>query len=76
VTLGSTGLSIRVASREDILLAKLHWYRLGDESSEQQRRDILGIVAMNREVLDTSYLSHWASQLGVHDLRTRFQNAK
>jgi hypothetical protein len=72
----SPGLSIRVASREDILLAKLHWYRLGDESSEQQRRDILGIVAMNREVLDNSYLSHWASQLGVHDLRTRFQNAK
>jgi hypothetical protein len=72
VVLGGSGPSIRVATREDILLAKLWWYRLGDESSEQQRRDILGIVALNRDLLDPAYLSRWAVELGVPDLLDRF----
>jgi hypothetical protein len=41
VTLGPAWPTMRVATREDILLAKLRWFRLGDESSEQQRRDIV-----------------------------------
>jgi hypothetical protein len=64
--------AIRVATREDILLAKLRWYRLGDESSETQRRDIIGIVALNRERFDRTYLDTWAAELGVHDLLDRF----
>ena len=72
VVLGANGPAIRVATREDILLAKLWWYRLGDESSEQQRRDILGIIALNRDLLDNAYLDHWAAALGVHDLLEGF----
>lgn len=72
VVLGANGPAIRVATREDILLAKLWWYRLGDESSEQQRRDILGIIALNRDLLDHGYLNRWAADLGVHDLLDRF----
>ncbi|MEO5826236.1 MAG: hypothetical protein ABIR59_10140 [Gemmatimonadales bacterium] len=64
--------TIQVATREDILLAKLWWYRLGDESSEQQRRDILGIIALNRELIDHAYLDRWSAELGVHDLLYRF----
>lgn len=64
--------AIQVATREDILLAKVWWYRLGDESSEQQRRDILGIIALNRELIDHTYLDRWSAELGVHDLLDRF----
>jgi hypothetical protein len=61
-----------VATREDILLAKLQGFRLGDESSEQQRRDIEGIVALNRDRLDRAYLTRWARDLQVEDLLNRF----
>lgn len=48
--------SLRVATREDILLAKLRWYRLGDEASETQRRDIERVVALNTGEFDEDYL--------------------
>ncbi len=63
---------LRVATMEDILLAKLRWYRLGGEESEVQRRDIRGIVALNRTELDLDYLRRWAALLGVADLAERF----
>ncbi len=72
VMLGASGPALRVATREDILLAKLQWYRLGDESSEQQRRDIMGIVFLNRDRLDRLYISRWAKELEVEDLLDRF----
>jgi len=72
VVLGANGPAMRVATREDILLAKLWWYRLGDESSEQQRRDIVGIITLNRDLLDHAYLDRWAAELGVRDLLDRF----
>ncbi|HUG27691.1 MAG TPA: hypothetical protein VMK53_05275 [Gemmatimonadales bacterium] len=72
VVLGAGGPALRVATREDILLAKLQWYRLGDESSEQQRRDIVGIVSLNRDRLDRAYLGRWARELKVEDLLDRF----
>jgi len=41
---------------EDILLAKLHWYRAGGEVSEVQWRDIKGIVRTRGQNLDVEYL--------------------
>ena len=70
--LGVSGPVLRVATREDILLAKLRWFRLGDESSDQQRRDIEGIVSLNRDRLDRAYLDRWARELQVEDLLDRF----
>lgn len=64
--------ALRVATREDILLAKLRWYRLGGELSERQQRDIQRLVALNRGELDERYLQHWAAQIGVADLLARF----
>lgn len=64
--------AIRVATREDILLAKLRWYQLGGESSERQRRDIEGIVAMNQDLFERAYLVRWAADLGVTDLLRQF----
>jgi hypothetical protein len=62
--------SLRVSSLEDILLAKLRWYRLGGESSEVQRRDVRQLIALNRNALDVAYLRQWSPVLGVDDLLT------
>lgn len=57
-----------LASPEDIVLAKLEWYRLGDEVSERQWNDVLGVLKVQAGSLDRSYLEKWAAELGVADL--------
>lgn len=57
-----------VATAEDTVLAKLDWYRRGNEVSEQQWKDILGVIEVQGERLDLDYLSHWAKELRVSDL--------
>ena len=53
---------------EDIILAKLDWFRLGGEVSERQWRDILGILKTQQGRLDIPYLLKWAQQLELSDL--------
>jgi hypothetical protein len=60
-----------VASPEDTILSKLEWYRLGDEISERQWNDILGVMKAQVENLDCDYLQKWAAELGVTDLLER-----
>jgi hypothetical protein len=60
-----------VVSPEDVLLAKLRWYRAGGGASEQQWRDVTGIVDVQGPRLDLAYLEHWARALGVEDLLNR-----
>ncbi|MBU4398272.1 MAG: hypothetical protein KKE86_02940 [Planctomycetes bacterium] len=55
-------------SPEDVVLSKLEWYRLGDEVSERQWRDIAGVMKVNRASLDRKYMEQWAVELGVADL--------
>lgn len=57
-----------VVSPEDLLLNKLEWFRLGDEVSERQWRDVITVLRAQRAVLDRAYLVQWARQLGVADL--------
>jgi hypothetical protein len=74
VLLSPTGLSndpIPFVSPEDILLAKLHWFRLGNEASEAQWRDICGIVRTRAAALDRDYLERAAEILGVPGLLDR-----
>ena len=59
-----------VATAEDILLAKLLWYRAGGEISERQWADITGILEANRKP-DFGYLREWARKLGVEALLRR-----
>lgn len=60
-----------VASAEDIILAKLEWFRLGDEVSERQWNDILGVMKVQQQNLDRAYLAKWAAELRVGDLLER-----
>lgn len=60
-----------VASAEDVVLAKLSWYREGGEVSEQQWRDVLGVLQVQAGRLDEEYLETMSSSLGVADLLAR-----
>jgi hypothetical protein len=59
---------VYVASPEDVILAKLEWYRLGGEVSERQWRDIQGVLDVQGNRLDRDYMRHWAAILDVADL--------
>lgn len=59
---------------EDILLRKLEWFRKGGEVSEQQWRDVIGILLVQRDRLDDAYMKRWAAALGVSDLLDRVKS--
>jgi hypothetical protein len=59
---------IYVTTAEDIILAKLDWFRLGGKVSERQWQDVLGVLVVQSGRLDFDYLRQWAEVLGVLDL--------
>ena len=61
----------RLVTPEDIVLQKLHWYRKGNEVSDRQWRDVLGVLKVVAQDLDRDYLARWARELGVADLLDR-----
>ena len=63
--------TLAVASAEDTILAKLEWYRMGNEVSDRQWRDVLSVLAAQATMLDESYVRQWADALGVRDLLER-----
>ncbi len=60
-----------VYAPEDVILFKLRWYRLGNESSQQQWKDVRGVFQTQGDRLDQSYLDRWAADLSVTDLIQR-----
>ena len=68
---GATGETVWVLSAEDVILAKLEWFRRGGEVSERQWRDVLGVIMAQAPALDFAYLRQWAGPLGVSDLLER-----
>jgi len=68
---GMPGRSIAVASPEDVILQKLLWYRKGDETSERQWRDVLGVIKVQGSKLDQEYLAAKAKEAGLEDLLSR-----
>lgn len=56
---------------EDIILAKLNWFRMGGGISEQQWRDVLGVIRVQDDTLDQEYLHVWAERLDLLDLLER-----
>lgn len=73
LALGPAARPLPIISAEGIVLAKLLWYRAGGEVSEQQWRDMAGVLAVSGPDLDRPWLEHWAARLGVRDLLTRLE---
>lgn len=63
--------SIPLASPEDVILAKLEWFRAGGGISERQWRDVQGVLRVQSTGIDVTYLRSWAAELGVQDLLER-----
>jgi hypothetical protein len=66
-----TDFAAYVQTAEDALLSKLAWYRQGGELSENQWRDVIGILKIQTGRLDVGYLQKWAEELGISDLLLR-----
>src|SRR5947199_237143 len=60
------GITAFVATAEDTILAKLEWAKIGQ--SEQQLRDVRGIVSVQGDELDRAYVDRWLDELGVREL--------
>ncbi len=72
-----SAISIYLCSPEDIILCKLDWYKAGSETSERQWMDIIGVIKVQRDNLDKSYLNIWAQKLGLLNLlKKAFQESK
>jgi hypothetical protein len=63
-----------VYTPEDILLQKLAWYGMGNEVSDRQWRDVMGIILAQGDRLDRSYLQHGAEARNVSELLQRALN--
>jgi hypothetical protein len=57
-----------LATAEDIILRKLYWFHLGGGGSERQWNDVLGVLQVQKEKLDYSYLQRLAHQMGISNL--------
>lgn len=63
--------SFDLTTAEDVILRKLEWYEQGGRVSDRQWKDVLGVIAVQREALDYAYLEQWAHVLGVDELLAR-----
>ena len=55
-----------VAAPEDVIIAKLRYYREG--GSEKHLRDITGILRVSSELVDREYVDRWAATLGLSEI--------
>jgi hypothetical protein len=60
-----------VSSPEDQVLRKLAWYRLGQEVSDRQWRDVRAMLQVQAGILDRADLEEAARELGLIDLLHR-----
>ena len=72
--IGDHSAELMLASPEDIILNKLQWYQLGDEVSERQWHDILGVLRVQHARLDRKYMRDWADRLGLENLLLRAEH--
>lgn len=59
------GVSVDVASLEDVMLSKLEWAKQG--GSARQLEDVRTLLRLRGEELDRDYVQHWVDALGVRE---------
>ncbi len=68
VTFDAGTSTMAMSSPEDIILQKLKWYVIGNQVSERQWLDVLGVLKVQATHLDLDYLKYWASHLNLSEL--------
>ncbi len=58
--------SVSFASPEDVILKKMQWFM--KDHSDRHVRDILGILRIQKDTVDLSYIQFWLQTLGVNDV--------
>jgi len=59
------GVTLDVASAEDVLIAKLEWATWG--ASSRQIDDVAGILRLQEDRLDAAYVERWVQALGLDE---------
>jgi hypothetical protein len=59
------GLSLFVASPEDVIISKLAWAK--DGASHRQIEDAAAVLSVQGQSLDMNYLERWISDLGLKE---------
>ncbi len=65
VALEVDGTPLTVVTAEDLILAKLEWYRMGE--SRRQLDDAAALLRLRGPELDLEYLRSWVGRLGLDD---------
>jgi len=69
----SDELEVTIATQEDSIIAKLEWYRIGNEVSERQWDDVTRLLRLLGDQADFDYLRQAAESVGVGDLLQRLR---
>ena len=64
----SPGVDVPIATAEDVIISKLEWYRLTNETSQRQWEDVSRLKELLGDEIDRSYLQTAAQSVGVADL--------
>ena len=64
----SDAFEVAIASPEDSIVAKLEWFRIGNETSERQWNDVSKLIQLLGEHADWEYLKRASKSVGVADL--------
>lgn len=67
----SDELQVAIATPEDSIIAKLEWYRAGNEVSERQWDDVTRLMRLLGDQADLEYLKNAAISVDVSDLLKR-----
>jgi len=59
---------VSLPTPEDIILQKLLWFNMGGRVSDRQWQDILGVINVQSNKLDLTYLNLWAKKLNLFEL--------
>jgi hypothetical protein len=62
------------SSPEDIIINKLIWFKMGGEVSDRQWLDAIGVIKVQGESLDKSYLKDWSQKLQILELLNKAFN--
>jgi hypothetical protein len=57
------GVDVFALTPEDVIISKLEWAKMGESS--RQLEDVAGVLKVQKDKLDFSYIQKWVDQLGL-----------